>query len=101
MLKTCAFIEETRTLAAYTLMDFGPYPGMIHPGQMSVFGELYDVPSALIPQLDEYEDHPHLFRRGEVELQSGSAISYLYVGPIPRRATIVVSGDWRARGAGC
>jgi len=76
------FLGEARTLPRYALFDLGEYPGMVWrdgDGRV-VFGELYDVATRLLPELDAEEGAPKLFRREPVELEGrdGPVFAYLY-----------------------
>ncbi len=89
------------TVARYTLLDCGGYPGLRAGGATSVKGELYLVDETRLGSLDEFEGHPDLFARGPVELAGGStAEAYLLTAGQFPTARPVVSGDWRRRRAG-
>lgn len=90
------FVGESVTHARYSLYRLGWFPGMIIDEDVNggVLGELYEVTEDCLDLLDDYEGHPSLFRREEIELQDGSkAISYLY----QRNCSVaerVEGGDW-------
>lgn len=75
-----------RTLPIYQLLDLGPYPGLVPglPGR-SIEGELYEVDTGLIAQLDQIEGAPTLFRLAAVQLQDETEPVWTYfyqrVGP--------------------
>ena len=91
-----------------TLLDLGPYPGLILDGPKApVAGELYATPhlSALFAELDAVETfrgfgvQGSLYRRAVVRvrrpgLASTLAWTYVYDGPRDR-ARVISSGDWR------
>lgn len=87
------------------LYDFGSYPGLVpDAGAGPVAGDIYDVPEALMPVLDEIEEvypgQATLFvRTGHpVQREGGSVTCLLYpvaetaVAGLPR----IDSGDWVA-----
>ena len=94
------FVGEVWSRACYTLLDLGPYPGLVASGQTRVRGEIYRVSEPLLRELDLYEGHPDEFVRSRMHLESdGQAEGYLWEGdPIGR--AIVGSGDWRFRARG-
>ena len=94
------FVGEAWSRARYTLLDLGPYPGLVASGQTRVRGELYRVSESLLRELDIYEGHPHEFVRSRIDLESdGQAEGYLWQGD-PLEGTVVGSGDWRFRASG-
>ncbi len=80
------------TVSGYALHDLGAYPGMKRGGGV-VHGEVYEVDEVLIPHLDAVEGAPDLFRREEVELETGRAWSYLFVPGVEGRPRIE-TGVW-------
>lgn len=68
-----------------------------------VIGEIYDVPEAMIPALDAYEDVPHLYTRVPVPLSEGalpSAMAYLLRPEHSAGRPVIPSGDWCRRTPG-
>jgi gamma-glutamylcyclotransferase (GGCT)/AIG2-like uncharacterized protein YtfP len=96
---------------AGTLLDLGPYPGLVldrKPG--AVTGEYYEIPdpAALFPELDRIEtfqgfgDPRSLYRRAVVRIErsghsSTFAWTYVFAGSRNGRPEIV-SGDWIKHG---
>ncbi|WP_432257361.1 gamma-glutamylcyclotransferase family protein [Cupriavidus sp. TMH.W2] len=93
------------------LYDFGTYPGLVlDAGSGKVVGDIYEIPDALLPVLDEIEEvypgQASLFVREEqAVLHNGQPVACLLypvaesaVATLPR----IYSGDWvayrRARG---
>lgn len=76
------FLGPARTRPNVQLLDLGPYPGLVHApdGGRSVVGELFEVPLHLLPQLDEIEGAPTLFRLEAVLLegQDQPVFAYFY-----------------------
>ena len=95
---------------AGTLLDLGPYPGLVVDGpRLSVAGEFYTVPDpdALFAELDAIETFRgfgvpgSVYRRAIVRVQSaaaGSTLAWTYVFTGPRDGSrVIASGDWRDR----
>jgi gamma-glutamylcyclotransferase (GGCT)/AIG2-like uncharacterized protein YtfP len=93
-----------------TLLDLGPYPGLIVDGAKdSVAGELYHVSDldALFAGLDAIETFRgfgapgSLYRRAIVRVRlanSGSALAWTYIYAGSRNGCrVIASGDWRER----
>lgn len=55
----------------------GAYP-MVVPGEGTIQAELWDVPEDQVKRVDEYEGHPHLFKRTYIE--EHDAEMYVYQG---------------------
>lgn len=75
------YLGESLTSANYLLVDLGPYPGMIEKplGGFAIHGELFEIPSALLSELDKIEGSPTLFEVNPITLNDGTkAFSYLY-----------------------
>lgn len=98
-------------LAAWTpgtLLDLGPYPGLVVGGAAArVFGELYVAPDAgaLFAELDAVEGFlgfgfpGSVYRRAIVRVRRTDgnhslAWTYLYAGS-PNGLRVIASGDWR------
>lgn len=97
---------EAATTAG-TLLDLGPYPGLIVDGpKAAVAGELYAAPDpdAFFAELDAIETFRgfgvpgSLYRRAIVRVQSaesGSTLSWTYIFTGPREGSpVIASGDW-------
>ena len=94
-----------------TLLDLGPYPGLVLDGRAgSVVGELYQPPNpaALFAELDEIEGFRgfgaagSVYRRAIVRVHRdgfGSTPAWTYVYSGARTGSReIASGDWRRRG---
>ena len=92
-----------------TLLDLGPYPGLILDRSLgAVAGEYYEIPdpAALFPELDRIEtfqgfgDPSSLYRRAIVRVErsgAGSRLAWTYVYAGSRTGCHeIVSGDWLA-----
>lgn len=86
------------TLPAYTLFNFGPYPGMVPVGSHAIHGELYTISDAMLPALDHLEGHPDFYRRHTIVLADGvQAIAYLLRPDQVVGLPEIPTGDWRRR----
>lgn len=96
-LRDALHVGVDRTQPAFTLKSLGAYPALVTDGSTSVLGEVFEVSAALLQELDEFEEHPRMYRRTLIELESGRvAHCYLYVADPERWDELpsVVSGDW-------
>jgi gamma-glutamylaminecyclotransferase len=98
LLKDEKYLGDTGTSPNYLLVDLGPYPGMVEKplGGFSVQGELFEIPYALLIELDKIEGSPFLFNLELITLVDGSkAFSYLYKQSI-QGGRILSEGVWPA-----
>ena len=96
-LRGCEFVGADETAPQFTMVHFGWYPALLPDGETAIQGEVYRVDLNTLHALDEYEGHPHLYRRRAVSLKSGlMADLYLFQGR-PKETQIIESGDWRHR----
>ncbi len=95
---TARYLGRRRTRPGFELFDLGEYPAMVASAGGSVAGELYQVSEALLAELDVFEDHPHFFRRGAIELHDGTR-AQAYLVPAERLAERrrIDGGDWWSR----
>ena len=78
VLRTARFIARARTAPRFTLLNMGPFPGMLDEGNSTIEGEVYDVTEPILRALDRLESHPHFFRRQWITLGDRShAQAYL------------------------
>lgn len=85
-----------------TLWHLGDYPGVRLEGDGRVVGELYAVPLAALPLLDEYEEvaqGEYARREVVVETASGPRAAQVYEVDLAKHpgARPLPSGDWMAR----
>jgi gamma-glutamylaminecyclotransferase len=101
LLDGCETMGPAHTAPVFDLYDCGDYPVMVRGGTTAVAGELYRVAPAMRARLDEFEGHPHLFRRSRIALTGGQqAHAYLAAEAAPARICLIPRGDWRAWRAG-
>jgi gamma-glutamylcyclotransferase (GGCT)/AIG2-like uncharacterized protein YtfP len=73
------FVRAARTTAAFALREIAGYPALVS-GQRAITGELYEVSTASLSELDEFEGDG--YDRSEIELGCGArAIAYLARAP--------------------
>jgi gamma-glutamylcyclotransferase (GGCT)/AIG2-like uncharacterized protein YtfP len=86
VLEGAEFLGEARTEPGYCLVNCGLYPGLVRDlvdveASEGVSGELYRVNSALLSELDRFEDVPHEYERAVIRLSGETeAQAYLYRG---------------------
>lgn len=91
-------IGEARTLPAFTLYDFGGYPGMVAGGEHAVPGEVYEVDEPALAAMDRLEGHPTFYQRTSIRLEDGTTVqAYLLRPDQVSHLPIIPSGSWRAR----
>lgn len=83
LLRVARFLGEAVTVPLYTLLDLGPFPGMIPGGTTAVHGELYEVEPELLARLDRHEGVPRLYVRTCVAIPAHKvAETYLLVDAV-------------------
>lgn len=76
-LKKSKYLGQVETAAKYELIVFDDSPGLIEPGTNSVVGELYEVNSEVLKEIDGFEQP---FERRPIELENGKMV-YAYFMP--------------------
>jgi gamma-glutamylcyclotransferase (GGCT)/AIG2-like uncharacterized protein YtfP len=98
LLADADFLGEARTVAAFTMIDLGAFPGVVADGETAIVGELFRVDARTLAAVDRLEGHPSFYRRTEIELENGGrAEAYLLRARELRHATVIAGGSWRAR----
>jgi gamma-glutamylcyclotransferase (GGCT)/AIG2-like uncharacterized protein YtfP len=76
------FLGRARTHSRYALFDLGDYPGLVDRTAegYAIHGELYEIETGLIEQLDRIEGAPNLFRLEPVLIDGhpGEVFAYFY-----------------------
>jgi gamma-glutamylaminecyclotransferase len=95
-LQSARLLGVCRTEPGYTLVSLGPYPALREGGTTSVTGEVYDVADGIVPAIDRFEGHPHLYRRKIIRLVDGADVNAYVLSPgHGEEREILESGDWR------
>ena len=76
------------------LLNLGRYPGLVENGKTAVTGEIYEVDTATIAILDEYEEHPVEYIRTTILLADGSHAETYIFQTQGKTYPIISSGDW-------
>ena len=92
-LGNAAVVGTCTTLPRFTLVDAGGFPGVIEPGEQSIVGEVYQISTHVLYDLDELEGYPQLFDRRMIDTKFGSCWIYIYLQPHGFEPK-VMSGDW-------
>ena len=71
LLAEAEFVGEARTVAGFTMIDLGAFPGVVAHGEGVVVGELFRVDAETLLAVDRLEGHPRFYRRTEIELAGG------------------------------
>jgi molybdenum cofactor guanylyltransferase len=79
------------------LYNLGEYPMML-PGEGAVTGEVYRVTADTLTELDILEEHPEIYFRGQIILESGRS-GQVYWGRSQHTVNCpgIACGDWRLR----
>jgi len=90
------FLGAYTTEPVFTMLDLGPYPGVIRGGITAIVGEVYAINSDLLRRLDRLENCPRTYYRISLSTPFGNAWFYLYRAARGKQAA-VASGDWLHR----
>ena len=91
-LQGAEFVATTRTAPGFALRLVAGYPALV-PGARAIVGELYRVPRAALPALDEFEGPAYV--RQEIELVGGRR-AQAYLSRVPHAGTPYPSDEWPA-----
>lgn len=98
-MRRLVFLGMGKTKPEFTLVDFGPYPGLYAGGSTAVVGELYELDAEHhMAKCIEYMEVGAGYRQQDITLEDGRVVTaYVQRGSIPsyckKRCT---SGDWNA-----
>lgn len=95
-LNSSEFICTTRTMKKYTMLNLGPFPGVLKnesASTSSIQGEVYDITAQTLETLDSYEGDWYF--REEVELEAGITALMYFLRKIPAvNYDIIRDGNW-------
>jgi gamma-glutamylcyclotransferase (GGCT)/AIG2-like uncharacterized protein YtfP len=94
LLAGARFIGAAWTAPEYTLLDMGTYPALVAGGQTAVLGEIYEIESEAIAELDRYEDAPELYRRELSTIGGHEVFVYLLRAEHALNRPRLPHGDW-------
>lgn len=97
LIASATFVCKTRTFHKYTMIDLGPFPGVLQDGQISLItGEIYNIDIELLCKLDEYEGEWYF--RSEVEMDNGMTAQMYFLKELPSsmkdKSFVIPSGVW-------
>ncbi|QLC49816.1 gamma-glutamylcyclotransferase [Methanolobus zinderi] len=96
LLENSEFICETRTQDEFAMVDLNLFPGVIKDKKISpIQGEIYDVDTNTLRQIDMYEGK--WYSREEVELESGFTAQMYFLIEYPfdlKDIRIIDNGVW-------
>ncbi|MCC5858629.1 MAG: gamma-glutamylcyclotransferase [Ectothiorhodospiraceae bacterium] len=102
LIRHAPLLGECVTAPAYQMLDLGPFPGVVMPGEQAIVGEVYRVSPSMLRELDRLEDVPRLYRRERMDSPWGVSWIYIYRSSMVP-APLVPGGDWmryRSRAGG-
>jgi molybdenum cofactor cytidylyltransferase len=74
------FLREATTAPGFVLLDLGPYPALVRRSDGGrVHGELFEVDTRLLPQLNWLEDAPKTYRLERIVLAGEESPVFTYV----------------------
>jgi gamma-glutamylaminecyclotransferase len=86
LLASQEFMAEAETLPLYRLYDHGEHPCLVEDREhgLAVRGEVWRVDETTLARLDEYEETPTYFQRGEIHLRNfpPPVVAYFYQGDV-------------------
>lgn len=108
LLDGASFLGTAKTKPLYEMINFsGHYPALRRVGgsyldrdrRTAIVGEVYDLFSHELAILDRHLSCPHLYRRGQVELESGEKVLayFLSDSSIMEGFPAIPTGNWRDR----
>jgi gamma-glutamylaminecyclotransferase len=94
LLRGCRYLAESTTDPGFELVDMGPYPGLVAGGAVAVRGEIWEVPSDLLAELDAYEGEE--YARVAIRLADGSqAQAWVMHAHHTEGRPRIAGGEWR------
>ena len=102
LLDSSRFLCTTQTTESYVMLDFGAFPGVLKPEDISqmpvspIKGEIYEISEQKLEELDLYEGDWYF--RESVMLENGlSALMYFLKKIPPVNYKIITDGHWSGK----
>jgi gamma-glutamylcyclotransferase (GGCT)/AIG2-like uncharacterized protein YtfP len=89
-LHAAEYLALVRTAPRFGLRVVDGYPALV-PGSCAIVGELYRIPVAALPALDEFEGSGYV--RREIELEGGE-LALAYLSRLPDAGAPHVGVEW-------
>ncbi len=98
VLEGMKFLEEIQTAPLYTLVDIDVFAVLLEGGTTAVHGELYSGEPNQIARVHAFQQVPHRFYEGAVNLETGIACvtHYMRMEQVRGRRRLA-HGSWRER----
>jgi gamma-glutamylaminecyclotransferase len=94
LLKKARYCGPFITQPHYKMFDMGAYPGVVRRGRTRIHGEVYEVDSRQMADLDQLEGYPTAYTRRLIRTPWGRAWIYL-IRDSHKDRPIISSGIWR------
>ncbi len=93
------FVREVTSAPGFLLLDLGPYPGLVRRADGGrVHGELFEVDTRLLAQLNWLEDAPRTYRLERIAVEGEEALVFTYVYQLDEpHATTCLDGRWHLK----
>lgn len=97
-LENSKFLKFVRTKPEWLFYDLGGFPAAVEGGNISIFGELYDIDKPTMDRLDMLESHPEFYVRRKIILEDDQEVyAYIMRAAHCRGCRLIESGDWKNR----
>ena len=71
LLTDAKFVGTATTSQEFTMYSTGGFPALVHSGDTSIFGEVYEVTDEEFSRLDVLEGYPHMYTREQISVNVG------------------------------
>lgn len=90
-------IANMKLQGGYTMVDLGPFPGIVLKGNTSIYVELYQLNDELtLERIDRLEGYPYFYQKTVVTTPYGEAIMY-YLPDTYLKYPVVCNGFWEKK----
>lgn len=97
LLESSTYLGKHTTEEEYTMYSLGAFPAIMHSGDTSITGEVYEIDDSTLTRLDTLEGYPHLYSREVIATPYGDAWVYSMVANTYLLPNMIVeSGVWGA-----